>query len=55
MSLVKNSIVIKLDKVHIEPGKSGKWAIFTKKQGRTGIVVASSIIFIQVRENKLFS
>ena len=40
--------------VYTEPGKprkSRKWSIFTKIQGKPGIVSEFSIIFIQVREN----
>ena len=42
-----------LSRVHTEPGKPGipgKQAIFTKSQGKPGIVRELLIIFIQVRE-----
>ena len=41
--------------VHTELGKPGKYAIFTKSQGKPGIVREFFIIFLQVRENKVLS
>ena len=40
---------------HTEPGKPGKYAIFTKSQGKPRVVREFSMIFISVRKNKLFS
>ena len=37
-------------RVHTEPGKPGKYAIFTKSQGEPGIVREFFIIFFQIRE-----
>ena len=37
-------------KAHTGPGKPGKSAIFTKSQGKPGIVREISVIFIQVKE-----
>ena len=37
-------------RVHTEPGKPGKEAIFTKSRGKPGVVREFSIMFILVRE-----
>ena len=42
-------------RVHTEPRKFGKQAIFTERQGKHGVVRQFPIICIQARENKLFS
>ena len=46
-------------RVHTEPGKHGKYAIFTKSQGEPGIVREFLYNFFpnqgKVRENKVFS
>ena len=42
--------MLTLHRVHTEPGKPGKWGIFTKTQEEPGIVREFSIAFIQVRD-----
>ena len=37
-------------RLHTDPGKPGKWAIFTESEGKPGIVREFSIILIQVKE-----
>ena len=39
-----------IDRVHTEPGKPGKYAIFTKNLGKHGRVRGFSIIFVKVWE-----